>query len=508
MKNKSICIGMVLCILLSLVGCKQAPINPGNQNSEMAFLSVMLGEPFLEEAKEDNVITRVMWNTLRLSESDEAKFPKLKTALDELNTEAQTDAKALMYELSEAAKDFAGTQTDPLYLEGESKVFFQRADTKLVSYVEDVFVYSGGVHPDYHYVTTNLNSETGEKLLLTDVMKSVTDLPHLLEEKLNLKYSYVNFGEQQLATLFQEYAPEDYSWTLDYQGITFWFSPYDIAAYAVGPLSAKIYFEEAPEFFNEEYTKAPSGNYAVMLPIRQKFDFDLNPEDGKKDYVETDTLLDQYGSYQMLSVTKNGQTVVDEINYAYEFALYLARVGNKSYLYSESYSDGDYNLFCTWDLNGEAPMLTEQLSDTELDYEYVDGIYDGGIFYKQVLQNPDSFRLATHFDILGTRGSVATYQLSNADGTPQMTDEAYAFTYGHEVKTAIPLEAELLPDRKKTTLPAGTRLTPYQTDGKTYVDLKTESGEIVRLAVDTSDWPRTVNGIPEEECFEELLYAG
>ena len=89
-----------------------------------------------------------------------------------------------------------------------------------------------------------------------------------------------------------------------------------------------------------------------------------------------------------------------------------------------------------------------------------------------------------------------------------MTDEAYIFNYGHDVKTAIPLEAELLPDMEKTEIPFGTLLTPYQTDGKSYVDLKTENGGIVRLSIDVSNWPRTVNGIPEDECFEELLYAG
>ena len=91
---------------------------------------------------------------------------------------------------------------------------------------------------------------------------------------------------------------------------------------------------------------------------------------------------------------------------------------------------------------------------------------------------------------------------------PIISDDAYTFNYGHEVKTAISLEAELLPDMKKTEIISGTLLTPYQTDGKSFVDLKTESGEIVRLTINTTDWPVMVNGIPEDECFEQLLYAG
>lgn len=65
-----------------------------------------------------------------------------------------------------------------------------------------------------------------------------------------------------------------------------------------------------------------------------------------------------------------------------------------------------------------------------------------------------------------------------------------------------------VPDYGKEVFAAGTSFTPYQTDGKSYVDLKTKDGRIVRLEIDISKWPRTVNEIPEDECFENLMYAG
>ena len=510
MTKRFVCIGMVVCILLSLCSCKKAPNNIVNEipEGEISFISVMLGDKNIEEWNENNVIATVAWDKLKLSEDDEKKFPELKKTFDKLNNEALKDAKALMYELSGAAKDLEGDKYNPLYLEGVSEVYLQRADTKIISYVEDVFVHSGGVHPDYHYITSNFNPKTGEKLILTDVMKSLKGLPDILESELNSKYDYLNFGENQLWTIFNEYSPEDYNWTLDYQGITFWFSPYDIAAYAAGPLSVKIYFDEEPYIFNEEYTKAPSGNFCLMLPMRQKIDFDLNGNDEEKDYIEIDTSLDQYGSYNMLSVTVNGKTYTDEINYAYDFDVYLAHIGDKNYIYSDSFSDNDYHMFCTWDINGDTPKMTQELYGTEVDYEYIEEGFEDGTVYKQAFNNPEFLRLETRFEILGTRGATATYKLSETDGKPEMTDKAYTFNYGHDVKTAIPLDVELLPEMEKTELPIGTSLTPYQTDGKTFVDLKTENGEIVRLNIDVSDWPRKVNGIPEDECFEELLYAG
>ena len=510
MMQKTVCIGMVVCILLFLCSCYKVPNNIVNETPEedTSFISVMLGDKNIEELNENNVIANVAWNSLKLSEDDEKKFPKLKKTFDTLNNEALKDAKSLMYELTGAAKDLEGNEYNPVCLEGQSKVYLQRADTMIVSFLEDVFVNSGGVHPDYHYITSNFNPQTGEKLILTDVMPSIRGLPDILEGELCIKYDYLNFGENQLWTIFKEYSPEDYNWTLDYQGITFWFSPYDIAAYAAGPLSVKIYFDEEPYIFNEEYTKAPSENYAVMLPMRQKIDFDLSSNDDKKDCIEIDTLQDQYGSYNMLSVTANGKTFTDEDGYAYDFDVYLAHVGNKNYIYSDSFSDNDYHMLCTWDINGDTPKISQKLSGTEIDYEYIEEGFEEGTVYKQAFNNPEFLRLETRFEILGTRGATASFKLSETDGKPIMIDDSYTFNYGHDVKTAIPLEAELLPDMEKTEIPFGTLLTPYQTDGKTFVDLKTENGSVVRLNIDISDWPRKVNGIPEDECFEELLYAG
>ena len=510
MMKKTICIGMVVYILLFLCSCEKAPNNIVNETPEedISFISVMLGEKSIEEWNENNVICNVSWDKLKLSEDDEKKFPELKKIFDKLNNEALKDAKALMYELTGAAKDLEGDEYNPLYLEGESKVYLQRADTKIISYVEDVFVHSGGVHPDYHYITSNFNPKTGKDLILTDVMPSIRGLPDILESELNIKYDYLNFGENQLWTIFNEYSPEDYNWTLDYQGITFWFSPYDIAAYAAGPLSVKIYFDEEPYIFNEEYTKAPSGNFCLMLPMRQKIDFDLNGNDEEKDYIEIDTSLDQYGSYNMLSVTVNGKTYTDEINYAYDFDVYLTHIGGKNYIYSDSWSDNDYHMFNTWDINGTSPEKVQELYSTKLSDVFIEEGADDGTVYTVAFNNPASFKLERRVEILGTREIWANFKINEADGTPLITDEDYTFNEGHEVVLKIPMAVQVVPDMDKHEIGEGMHLTPCHTDAETYVDLTTEDGWTVRMGIDISDWPRKVNGIPEDECFEELLYAG
>lgn len=507
--RKILCGFIVTCMLTGISGCFNRIPNKvwKNPNLEDMFLlvDVMVGDTDLEEWHENNVITRVAWQKLMLSEECSKMYPNLSDAFTEYNEESNSEAKALMYDLEPFAEEMDGEEYNPVYCGAEAKLYPQRADSYIVSLLEGVEKYTGGIHPDYFWHGINYNTETGEKVLLTDVLKDTTDLPSILEKKITEKYPDVAFNN--LEDTFSQYKPEEFTWTIDYQGITFWFSPYEIAAYAVGTLSARIWFDELPELFNEKYTESLE-NYVITLPMGLDIEFDLVQNDGKKDSIYTEKTLDEYGSYNMLSVTVNSKTSVDEINSAYDFDVYLAHLGDKNYIYSDSNSDNDYHMFCTWDINGNTPKITDELYGTEVDYEFIEEGIEEGTVYKQAFNNPEYLRLEKRFEILGTRGGTANFRVDKASGKLEMTDDAYTFNYGHEVKTTRALEAELLPDMEKTEIPSGAMLLPYQTDGETFVDLKTEDEKIVRLQIEVSEWPVKVNGIPEDECFENLLYAG
>ncbi len=509
----------MVCILMTLLisiasGCGKNTPEPKKaeetitNGESVSFVDLMLGDSYLEEWNDNNVILNVSWDKLKLSDSDAEKYPNLKKTFDKLNADALENATAYMNELWYAAEECSGDEYNPLYLNHKFDVFVQRADSKLISYMEEMYLYSGGIHPDYKYTGVNIDPETGKRLLITDVITTMDELPEILSAKIREKYDYVAFGENQPAATLLGYSADDYQWTMDYQGITFWFSPYDIASYTVGPLSVKIYFNAFPELFNEKYTKAPSENYVIKLPLGQSVDFDLNPNDNKTDTLYLYESIDEYGEYSMLSVTVNSETAVDEINYAYDFDVYLAHMGNKNYIYSDSSSDNDYHMLCIWDINHSIPMQIEALYGTEIYSEYIEEGFEDGVVYKTVFNNPDKLKLEKRFEILGTRGGVASFKINATNGMPEMTDTAYTFNYGHGVKCAMSLDVVVVSDNKSKELPKGTELVPYQTDGKAFVDLKTENGSVVRLNIDATNWPIMVNGIPEDECFEELLYAG
>lgn len=512
--KRMLCVISVICMLLSICACGNSPVTkenpqkPEKQEPEVSFLHVRLGDKYLEEWSDNYVISSVSWNKLTLAEEDEKNFPKLKSALDEMNDITAAEAEDSMEELLLSAPYLEGDEYNPRRLYSDSNIFVQRADSGLLSYLEELSAYTGGVHANYAYIGVNFDPATGQRLVLTDVLTETESLPAILQEKLTEKYDHIELQDNQAQIILEDYSPENYQWTMDYQGITFWFSPYELASFAAGTLSVKIYFDESPDLFEEKYKMAPSENYALSLPSYLATDFDLVSGDGKTDTVTIEERIDDYGSYNMLSVTVNGNTTTDEINYAYGFDVYLVHMGDRNYIYSDSYTDNDYHMFCTWDISGKKPEQISELYGTEIDYEFVEEGFEDGTVYKYVLNDPSSFKLETRFDILGTRGATAYYKASEKDGTPEMTDEAYTFNEGEDVILSIPLEAEVLPEMKKVELDEGVSLTPYQTDGKTYVDLKTHDGMTVRLEIDVSEWPRKVNGIPEDECFKNLMYAG
>ena len=79
MLRKTISAGLAICMVFFLCSCEKTPnkTEPQEHQEDISFISVMLGDKNIEEWNENNVIANVSWNSLKLSEEDEAKFPNL-----------------------------------------------------------------------------------------------------------------------------------------------------------------------------------------------------------------------------------------------------------------------------------------------------------------------------------------------------------------------------------------------------------------------------------------------
>ena len=111
-----------------------------------------------------------------------------------------------------------------------------RADDQYVSLLTYYYSYTGGVHPNYWYDGITFDSQTGKVLSVTDFMPDPSRLAELLETKLLDTYDREWFLYDDLsAVILSDYSKSNHlSFTTGEEGLTFYFSPYDLGCYAAG----------------------------------------------------------------------------------------------------------------------------------------------------------------------------------------------------------------------------------------------------------------------------------
>lgn len=466
-------------------------------------LGLLIAEDSLWEYGEENVLSSVRWEMLSLDESTALSHPELAASLDEINRQRIADSEALSEELTELAGEIFGGEEGAGYCSGNFNCYVQRADNAVLSFRSDSEIYWGGAHPDYGTAGVNLDPATGEEIMLSDVVLDKNVLATLLARGLQEKYTDILF-EDDLETRLLSFNDDELEWTLGYDGITFYFNPYMILPYAAGKTTVTIRYNEAKELFNPGYLLFNDQAFAVEIPLFEEIEFDLNPADSQRDIIMLSGLMGEYEAYEQLWIAVNGEYRTEEI-YAYNLNAYLAATGtgygSRSFLYVEFIGDSGYPTLLVYDLNSGSPVIAGEISGSE----FAGGLYSG----KAVLTDPGSFRLDTRLDILGTRFGFKEYAIDERSGMPIPQQNDYElYNYGYPITSLIPLEVVRLDDMTEQTVPAGTEFYALRTDGETYMDFSMTDGSECRIEIDTSDYPNRINGIPEEECFEGIMYAG
>ncbi len=375
-----------------------------------------------------------------------------------------------------------------------------RADEVMVSVLETRAGYWGGMHPNSGHGCLNLDSATGKVLTLDDISTDRTALEALIYDALVEKYGndgvFFNLEED-----LQSYIDQDaLIWTLSYQGITFYFSPYMLASYAAGLITADISFSEHSELFEDKYLQGPQ---CYAMPLKGAIGFDLDPADGKTDEIVAYTNTDMY-DMQQWTININGEIYEDDV-YAYSAEAYLVHFedGNKNYVYVEYEQDSGYVVIGVYEINGN--------NVTNVGYVRGSGMvakYDGEKVMGKIFNDPNNLTLGTRSDMLSTTTVYRDYYVDPDTGMPMPKEDCYIMDVNHTLTSLIDLEVEILGEDEPEIIKAGEEFEFYQTDNETYVDMKLSDGRICRLKVDCSAWPYTVNGIDSEECFDGMMYAG
>ena len=211
----------------------------------------------------------------------------------------------------------------------------RRADSVVVSLLSDSYADYGFIEDFRGMWGSNYDVRTGKELLLSDVVVDMDAIPGIVLQEIN---SHIWAGDFYSEAVVEEYfknTPIDgISWTLDYNGVTFYFSDGDLAEFGNGRVSATVSFEQYPELFDEKYMNVPEA-YMVRLPLDQSFFTDLDA-DGTLDelncsglFNETDRCYTMFGVY----TNRDGHYHYEDL-FAYQFQPYYVKTEDgKHYIY-------------------------------------------------------------------------------------------------------------------------------------------------------------------------------
>lgn len=133
------------------------------------------------------------------------------------------------------------------------------------------------------YFGYTFDSKTGERLALTDIVTDQEHLPELIAGSLEETYQETlpERSESMIAELLQNDA---LTWSLGYQGITFYIQPEQIGMDGIRIYQVPVLFAAEPELFVEKYCDVPE-YYAMQYDFMEGVTADIN-HDGKAERID------------------------------------------------------------------------------------------------------------------------------------------------------------------------------------------------------------------------------
>lgn len=454
----------------------------------------------------ERIAASVKYPYMHLSETDRQSYPKLEQAVTSLMQERKDNAQKLYKEAMQSAKETPVEDPEhPPFFDVTETVNVRRADSRVFSLMFEGSFYTGGPHGQPYTLGAVFDTETGERLKLTDVVTDIGLLPDLVKEQLeafwDMDYLYDNLD---LNKFFNENL-ESVAWVLDYQGLSIYFQPYDIAPYASGTQNVTISFPSHPEFVKEKYRDVPE-SYGIEFTAEKPFFYDVDG-DGKSDSLTISAAKGEDDNYKAQSVTLNGETFEEDTGiYVIEPTL-LHTADGKNYLYIGQQYPDDYWVFEVFDISkGIVKKVDTVYSERHNIIDYTNDYYA-----RQVLTNPQNFILDTYTQMLGTAYGCDIYHIGT-NGLPVQEHNWHIICSERELTLLKDLTVPVVGEDGKTIgtkeLKPGDKALYYRTDGKTWADLKLPDGRIVRVNPRHEDGEWTVDGINVEEVFDGVIFGG
>ncbi|MCR4896504.1 MAG: DUF3298 and DUF4163 domain-containing protein [Lachnospiraceae bacterium] len=475
-----------------------------------------------------------------LSASSAQAYPALEMTLRELRAKTEAEADEFTSEMLETAR--IESREIPEYFSEytyDGDVLVRRSDERVLSFATVYAGSMGGAHGFTEYETATLDVNTGKRLHWSEVFTvDGAELMGLIRAKVLEVYPQFEYDAEwmdtQLNRLFlEEPESDEVKWTLDPQGVTFWFAPYDLGAYAAGSPVITFRYDELAGKIGDAYLPVPGRGYFCGVAadyytemfdldgdgLWDEFFFDRTFEpDWPDDYTGL-TLNVRYGADgpvdpdSVYDGTAYRECAVEDLYYTGLEVYYVQTADDQRYLYVWIDGINDSSWLYVFRAKGGDPALLGS-EDVTFSYEVVnEDTWDGGAFTPT---DPNHLPLHSRFDMLSTFSAGRHYSvgrdglLTSADVFYELspdTSKNLVLTSVQDLTTDIVDEAGQITE-KDHTFPAGETFSIIRTDGDKFIDCLTSDGSIARLYVTYRGWPQEVNGLPAEEVFEMLYYAG
>jgi len=479
-----------------------------------------------------------------LSRQDLPEYEALQKALqlynEELASRYHTALESLLQTYDEIAKNDPERVKD-LSLCDEMAGHVVRADNVVLSLVNQLYSYYGGAHPGREWKCVNFDAHSGQQLVLGDV---VTDMNAFIEKAdTKLKEQYWEEYPSFFTTVADTFSAIDTAdalvgWSLGYEGITLYFSPYCLGSWAMGEQVIYLSFDEIADMILPYYTIEKT-SYAVPFIEDHPLYVDATGSGSRQEVCITAKPADTESGMQQFTVTDGIRScAVNDDCYGQES--YLIRDGDRYYVWMFETSDNDYVILASIDLTtmGTDPEKRENLFFPVLDSDWQKtgtGYESRG--QKECFTDPLSTDLGTRIDLLSSMTGIRNYHIGK-DGQAETDEQMYRLQTGCALRTKCTVKAQLVDEEgnilTETDIPAGTLLRFVRGDGQTFADLQETgpesveleenewgtsirmkeaagqelSGPVYRVRVDKSSWPYLVNSMDEAQCFDGIMYAG
>ena len=370
--KRILCVLLSLCVIIGFASCKKD--NPDENVTDNSSTTQTYNENIKDEIKvlslnkeyishyelyEDTsvMLVRSEYSNVTLDKSMEKQYPLLAKTL--------LDTSAMRKRAMENEKDnYISFATEEFKKDSESfstyistlDVQVRRADSIVVSILEDY--YADGSRK---FNGINYDTESGKELGLADVFTDTSKIPTVVEKEIMSRIGEDEpFSNTAVVEYFKNIPDDSITWTLDYNGVTFYFNPGDIAPTNFGVQVVTVFFAGYPDLFNKKYTIVPD-EYIVSLPVSAPFYTDITGDKKAEELIVSGDYDDNTKFYHTIIINSEISEFETEW-FSYIEPYYVKTKDSKSYVCVFSVNneeEGKEFTLSVYELkNGKAKLLS------------------------------------------------------------------------------------------------------------------------------------------------------